>query len=71
MTRAGVMKAQDYRQMSPDELESKLEELERHLFDLRAQAVTEKLENSNAVKNVKRDIARIKTVIRERELAAR
>jgi large subunit ribosomal protein L29 len=65
------MKAQDYRQMSPDELESKLEELERHLFDLRAQAVTEKLENSNAVKNVKRDIARIKTVIRERELAAR
>lgn len=66
-----MMKAQDYRQMSPDELESKLEELERHLFDLRAQAVTEKLENSNAVKNVKRDVARIKTVIRERELAAR
>lgn len=64
------MKAQDYRQMSPDELESKLQELERHLFDLRAQAVTEKLENSNAVKNVKRDIAGIKTVIRERELAA-
>jgi ribosomal protein L29 len=35
------------------------------LFDLRAQAVTEKLENCKAVANVKRDIARIKTVLRE------
>jgi large subunit ribosomal protein L29 len=51
--------------MSPDELESKLEELQRHLFDLRAQAVTEKLENSKAVKNVKRDIARLKTILHQ------
>ncbi len=60
------MKAQHYREMSQDELENKLEELERHLFDLRSQAVTEKLENSKAVINVKRDIARIKTIIREK-----
>ena len=59
------MKAQHYREMSLDELESKLEELQRHLFDLRSQAVTEKLENSKAVTNVKRDIARLKTVMRE------
>ena len=59
------MKAQHFRELSLDELESKLEELQRHLFDLHAQAVTEKLENSKAVTNVKRDIARIKTVIRE------
>ena len=59
------MKAQHYRELSPDELESKLEELERHLFDLRSQAVTEKLENSKAVINVRRDIARIKTITRE------
>ncbi len=64
------MKAGQYREMSPDELENELEELQRHLFDLRAQAVTEKLENSNAVKNVRRDIARIKTIIREGQLAA-
>jgi small subunit ribosomal protein S17 len=51
--------------MSPDEITSKLEELQRHLFDLRAQAVTEKLENSKAIANAKRDIARLKTVIRE------
>ena len=60
------MKAQHYREMSQDELDNKLEELERHLFDLRSQAVTEKLENSKAVINVKRDIARIKTIMREK-----
>jgi large subunit ribosomal protein L29 len=59
------MKAQYYREMSPDELEIKLEELERHLFDLRSQSVTEKLENSNAIKNVKHDIARIKTIMQQ------
>lgn len=52
--------------MGADELEGKLEELQRHLFDLRAQAVTEKLENSKAVINTRRDIARIKTIIREK-----
>lgn len=59
------MKAQHYREISHDELESELGELERHLFDLRSQAVTEKLENSKAVINVRRDIARIKTIMRE------
>ena len=59
------MKAQHYREMSPDELEGRLVELERQLFDLRSQAVTEKLENSKAVINVRRDIARLKTVMRE------
>ena len=49
-----------------DELEGKLEELQRHLFDLRTQAVTEKLENSKAIINTRRDIARIKTIIREK-----
>lgn len=59
------MKTQHYREMSQDELENTLEELERRLFDLRSQAVTEKLENSKAVINVRRDIARIKTIMRE------
>ncbi|MHC4260301.1 MAG: 50S ribosomal protein L29 [Planctomycetota bacterium] len=59
------MEAQQYREMSRDEITTKLEELQRHLFDLRSQAVTEKLENSKAIVNVKRDIARIKTVLRE------
>jgi len=59
------MKAQQYREMSPDELENTLGELQKHLFDLRSQAVTEKLENSKAILNVRRDIARIKTVMRQ------
>ena len=62
------MKIADIREMRPDELEGKLEDLERHVFDLRAQAVTEKLENSNAIKNVRHDIARLKTVMREKQL---
>ncbi len=61
------MKAQHYREMSTDELENKLEELEKHWFDLKSQAVTEKLENSKALRNVRRDIARIKTVMHERK----
>ncbi len=59
------MKARHYREMSTDEQQTKLEELQRRLFDLRAQAVTEKLENSNAVINARRDIARIKTIMRK------
>jgi len=59
------MKAQHFREMSSDELESRLEELQRHLFDLRSQAVTEKLENSKAIINIRRDIARLKTIMRE------
>ena len=61
------MKAQHYREMSLDELDSTLQELQSHLFDLHSQAVTEKLENSKAIRNVKRDIARIKTIMRERK----
>ena len=59
------MKAQQYREMNSEELKDKLDEMQRHLFDLRSQAVTEKLENSKALINVRRDIARIKTIMRE------
>ena len=43
------MKAKNYREMSPDELEGKLEELQSHLFDLKTQAVTEKIENTKII----------------------
>jgi len=64
------MKAKDYREMSTDELGDRLGELERNLFDLRTQAVTEKLENSKAIRNIRRDIARLKTIICERNRAS-
>jgi len=61
------MKVSQYREMSLDELEAKLDELQSHVFDLRSQAVTEKLENSKGVLNTRRDIARIKTVLCEKQ----
>ncbi len=61
------MKAREYREMNPDELEDKLQEQRKHLFDLRSQSVTEKLENSRSINNTRRDIARIVTVIRQRK----
>jgi large subunit ribosomal protein L29 len=65
------MKAQLYREMSTDELESKMQELERHMFDLRTQSATEKLQDCRAVTNTRREIARIKTVLHQRQLEAR
>ena len=62
------MKASNLKEMSTEELELKLEEIQRHLFGLRSQAVTEKLENTMSVANTKRDVARIKTIIRQRQL---
>ncbi len=59
------MKAKQYREMAAVELTDKLEELQKSIFELRSQSATEKLENSHAVKNVRRDIARIKTILKE------
>ncbi len=60
------MKAQYYREMSEDELTEKLGEVQKQLFELSCQAVTEKLENSKAAINARREIARIKTIMREK-----
>jgi large subunit ribosomal protein L29 len=63
------MKAQQYREMSRDELQSTLQEQQKRLFELRTQAVTETLENSKAMRNARRDIARVKTILREKAKA--
>jgi large subunit ribosomal protein L29 len=60
------VKAKQLREMTQDELQMSLADLEKRLFDLRSQAVTEKLENSKSIINVRRDIARIRTVLHER-----
>ena len=62
------MKASEIREMNPDELVDELESLQRRLFDIRTQAVTEKLEDPSQLTKAKRDVARLKTIIREREL---
>ncbi len=65
------MKAAQIRQLRDDELSGKLEDLQRKLFELRTQSATEKIENDKLVKNTKKDIARIKTIIREKQLEAK
>jgi large subunit ribosomal protein L29 len=65
------MKAEQYREMGVDELANRLEELQRNVFDMKTQAVTEKLENTRGLRNARRDVARIKTILREKTTAAK
>lgn len=60
------MKISDVRELKSEEIHAELDRLRRHLFDLRSQRVTEKLEDSSQVGKVKKDIARIFTVLGER-----
>lgn len=64
------MKAKQIKEMTNDELVAKLESLKEELFNLRFRHATGQLENPNILKEVKKDIARVKTVIREREIKA-
>ena len=62
------MKSSAIREMRSDEVADKLGEFQKQLFAIRTQAMTEKVENTRGMKNLKRDIARVKTIIRENEL---
>ncbi|MBQ7504613.1 MAG: 50S ribosomal protein L29 [Ruminococcus sp.] len=63
------MKASELRESSIDELQAKLKDLKEELFNLRFQLAINQLENPTRIKAVKKDIARVSTVIREIELA--
>ena len=64
------MKAQDIHGMTNDELQVKLAELKDELFNLRFRHAANELENPNVMNSTKKDIARIKTEIRAREIKA-
>jgi len=64
------MKASKLHEMTNDELMGKLGDLKQELFNLRFQNATGQLGNVMVVRQTKRDIARVKTVLRERELKA-
>jgi len=64
------MKASDFRKLSDEELQDRLVDLKGELFNLRFQHAVNQLENPGRLKEVKRDIARVKTLIRENELNA-
>ena len=66
-----MMKAKEIREMSAAELETKIAELKKDVFNLRLQHATNQLDNTNKISEVKRDIARVNTVLRELQLAGK
>ncbi len=62
------MKASEIREMTSEELQTKLAELKEELFNLRFQLAVNQLENSSRIGAVKKDIARVSTILRQREL---
>ena len=62
-----MMKAKELKNLSVEQLTKKLEELKKDLFMLRMQHATNQLDNPMQLATVKKDIARIKTIIREKE----
>jgi large subunit ribosomal protein L29 len=63
------MKAAELRDLSGEELRGKLRELQEELFNLRFQLATGQIENVGRIRTVRRDIARVKTIQHQRELA--
>lgn len=61
------MKARELRELSEEELQSQEEELKDQLFKLKFQHAIGQLENAMKLKNIKKDIARIKTILREKK----
>ncbi|MEA5002018.1 MAG: 50S ribosomal protein L29 [Christensenella sp.] len=62
------MKAKDIRELNKDELNTKLNDLKSEFFNLRFQLATGQLNNPSSIKHVKKDIARVKTILMEMEL---
>ena len=60
------MNAKEIREMTPDELSAKLKELKSELFNLRFQHAINQLDNHHKIVDVKRDIARVMTILREK-----
>lgn len=65
------MKAEDLRQMSDEQLDLTLKETVKNLFHLRFQSATDRLETPSEIQKAKRDVARIRTILRERQMGTR
>lgn len=64
------MKVKDIREMSDEEINAQVSSLKEELFNLRFQLAVNKLDNTARVREVRRSLARCKTVLREREIKA-
>ena len=63
------MKVSELRDMTPDQLDDQLSKLKKEQFNLRFQVATSQLENSARIRQVRRDIARVKTLARQKQTA--
>ncbi len=64
------MKISELKEQTKEELETKLADVKKNIFNLKFQSATGQLENTRAIPNLKKDIARIMTLIRKKELDA-
>ena len=65
------MKSSEYRQMNDEQLDLALKDVVKNLFHLRFQSATDRLETPSEINKAKREVARIKTIMRERALGTR
>jgi large subunit ribosomal protein L29 len=65
-----MMKAEEIREWDDTEIEARMKELREEQFKLRFAGATMELENPRMLRNIRRDLARMKTILRERELAS-
>ena len=65
-----ILKAHDLRELTDEELKAQLEERSKFLHDTKFQMITGSVDDVRSIRNARRDIARVKTVLREREIAA-
>jgi large subunit ribosomal protein L29 len=64
------LKVSEIRDLSHDEIERRLDETKEELFNLRFQNATGQLDNYKRIQELRRDVARIKTILREQEIAS-
>jgi large subunit ribosomal protein L29 len=66
-----VTKVEDIRDMKTDEIKTRITEAQEELFRLRFRGATQQLENPSLIKSLRRDVARMRTILREREMAGK
>jgi large subunit ribosomal protein L29 len=66
-----VTKPADVRDMTTDEIRDQIAQKQEELFRLRFRGATQQLENPALIKNLRRDVARMRTILREREMAGK
>ena len=63
------MKTTDVRELTDEEIQSKISDAQEELFRLRFRSATQQIENPALIKSLRRDVARMRTILREREMA--